>query len=63
MFSYSPPFEVSNSMLDFVALIAEKVGQIRTNYHDLESRPKLRRNNRIRSIYSSLATEKPNLGA
>ena len=57
MDKYIPPFDVTNQMLNLVALIAEKVGQFRTNYKDLESRPKLRRNNRIRSIYSSLAIE------
>ncbi len=57
MENYTPPFDVTNKMLEFTALIAEKVGQIRANYNDLETRPKLRRNNRIRSIYSSLAIE------
>ena len=57
MEKYVPPFNVTEQMLNLVALIAEKVGQFRTNYKDLESRPKLRRNNRIRSIYSSLAIE------
>lgn len=57
MNKYIPPFDVTNKMLNLIALIAEKVGQIRTNYKDLETRPKLRRNNRIRSIHSSLAIE------
>ena len=57
MNNYVPPFDVTTKMLNFATLIGEKVGQIRTNYKDLESRPKLRRNNRIRSIYSSLAIE------
>ena len=57
MDKYIPPFNVTNQMLNLVALIAEKVGQFRTNYRDLESQPKLRRSNRIRSIYSSLAIE------
>lgn len=57
MDNYVPPFDVTSQILNFIAIIAEKVGQIRTSYKDLESRPKLRRNNRIRSIYSSLAIE------
>ena len=43
-------------MLTAVAQIAEKNGRI-SNYHAFETRPHLRRNNRIRSIHSSLAIE------
>ncbi len=39
-----------------VASISEKVGRI-SNYKTFESKPHLRRNNRIRSIHSSLAIE------
>ena len=53
---YEPPFTVNNKMLMLVAQIAEKVGQI-SSYRDFESKPHLRRNNRIRSIHSSLAIE------
>lgn len=56
MASYQPPFSISNSMVALVSRIAEKLGQI-SNYQDFESRPHLRRNNRIRSIHSSLAIE------
>ncbi len=53
---YQPPFHISNSMLMRVAAIAEKIGRI-SNYKDFETKPHLRRNNRIRSIHSSLAIE------
>ncbi|MBQ6716332.1 MAG: Fic family protein, partial [Clostridia bacterium] len=53
---YEPPFNVTNKMLVLVAQIAEKVGRI-SNYRNFESKPHLRRNNRIRSIHSSLAIE------
>ena len=53
---YEPPFTITNKMLMLVAQIAEKIGQI-SNYRSFESKPHLRRNNRIRSIHSSLAIE------
>lgn len=43
-------------MLSLVASISEKLGRISV-LHNLESRPHLRRNNRIRSIHSSLRIE------
>ena len=54
--SYQPPFTITNRMLMLVAEIAEKTGRI-SNYKAFESKPHLRRNNRIRSIHSSLAIE------
>ena len=54
--NYEPPFTITNRMLMLVAQIAEKTGQI-NNYHAFASKPHLRRNNRIRSIHSSLAIE------
>lgn len=56
MISYVPPFSITNQMLTLVAQIAEKIGKC-SNYHSFESKPHLRRNNRIRSIHSSLAIE------
>ena len=53
---YSPPFSITNQMLSLVAEIAEKTGRI-TSYRSFETKPYLRRNNRIRSIHSSLAIE------
>ncbi len=54
--SYQPPFTITNRMLMLVAEIAEKTGRI-SHYKSFESKPHLRRNNRIRSIHSSLAIE------
>ena len=56
MASYQPPFSISNPMVALVSRISEKLGQI-SNFQEFESRPHLRRNNRIRSIHSSLAIE------
>lgn len=53
---YEPPFTITNRMLTLVAEIAEKTERI-SNYRTFESKPHLRRNNRIRSIHSSLAIE------
>ncbi len=51
-----PPFNITNSMLTYVAQISEKLGMI-SSIHELDSHPRLRRDNRIRSIHSSLKIE------
>lgn len=56
MFEYIPPYTISNQMLELVASISEKVGKI-SSHKELESKPHLRRNNRIQSIHSSLKIE------
>ena len=56
MESYLPPYTISNQMLTLVAQIAEKTGRV-SHYRSFETKPRLRRNNRIRSIHSSLAIE------
>ena len=56
MSSYVPPYTISNRMLEFVSDISEKVGKI-SSHKELESKPHLRRNNRIKSIHSSLKIE------
>ena len=43
-------------MLELVSNISEKVGKI-SSHRELESKPHLRKNNRIRSIHSSLKIE------
>ncbi|MGI6689437.1 MAG: Fic family protein [Christensenellales bacterium] len=47
---------MTNQMLMLVAQIAEKTGRV-SSYRSFETKPHLRRNNRIRSIQSSLAIE------
>lgn len=56
MGDYNPPFTITNSMLSYVAAISEKIGRI-TIISDMETKPHLRKNNRIRSIHSSLKIE------
>ena len=56
MNNYVPPFEITNDMLDRVSSIMKSIGKL-DNYKDLSKMPILRRNNRIKSIHSSLAIE------
>lgn len=56
MDNYIPPFAITNTMLVLISDIMKKIGQL-DNYKDLNKMPILRRNNRIRSIHSSLAIE------
>ena len=51
-----PPYTINNEMLGLVAAISTKVGQV-LHYRDMSAYPRLRRNNRIESIHSSLAIE------
>ena len=56
MARYQPPFSITSRMLTLTAGIAEKTGRI-SRFQAFEARSHLRRNNRIRSIQSSLAIE------
>ena len=60
MYNKKPPFEITNAILDAVAVIAELVGQVNA-VSGLTTNPMLRRTNRIRTIYSSLAIEQNTL--
>ena len=55
-----PPFEITTAILDEVAEIAELVGRVNASL-GLSTNPTLRRTNRIRTIYSSLAIEQNTL--
>ena len=52
MYNKKPPFEITASILDKIAEIAELVGQVNAAA-GLTTNPMLRRTNRIRTIYSS----------
>lgn len=56
MEKYKPPFTITNEILSYVSSISEKIGRI-TATGNLETKPHLRKNNRIRSIHSSLKIE------
>lgn len=53
---YKPPFTITNKMLNDSIEIAQKIEQI-DSFQSLKRMPVLRRNNRIKSIRSSLAIE------
>lgn len=55
-----PPFQITNTMIDYVAEIAELMGRL-TSANQLSSNPSLRRSNRIRTIHGSLAIEQNTL--
>lgn len=56
MQDYKPPYSITEDMLNLVSSISEKMGKINV-YHNLDAKPHLRRNNRIKSIHSSLKIE------
>ena len=53
MDNYKPPFTITNEILSYVSSISEKIGCI-TAINSLETKPHLRKNNRIKSIHASL---------
>ena len=60
MYNKKPPFEITNEILEAVTEIAELVGRLSAT-QGLSTNPTLRRTNRIRTIYSSLAIEQNTL--
>ena len=56
MGEYKPPFTITNEILSYVSSVSEKIGRI-TATNNLEAKPHLRKNNRIKSIHSSLKIE------
>ncbi len=56
MGDYQPPFTITNEILAYVSSISEKVGRISAT-SNLEAKPQLRRNNKIKSIHASLKIE------
>ena len=53
---YKPPFDITNKMLNLSISITEKIGLI-NSFSSLKRMPILRKNNKIKSIHSSLAIE------
>ena len=54
--AYKPPYTISTTMVDYVSSIMKLIGQLSSG-SGLDNKPKLRRKNKINSIYSSLAIE------
>lgn len=53
---YIPHYEITDEMLELVSEIMENLGKL-SGVNEFEKLPRLRRVNRIKSIYSSLAIE------
>lgn len=56
MGQYTPPFQITNQMLNDVSSISEKIGKI-NQLNNSKTQLHLRKNNRIQSIHSSLHIE------
>ncbi len=56
----NPPFEITNKIIDYVSHISELLGSFKIK-DSLSGNPVLRRTNRIRTIYGSLAIEQNTL--
>lgn len=56
MSNYVPPFTFTSTMINYISSIMEKIGKL-DNYTNFNKKPSLIKNNRIRSIHSSLAIE------
>ena len=57
---YTPPFSMTDTIIAKISEISELVGAI-TTWQDRNANPKLRRENRIKTIHSSLAIENNSL--
>lgn len=53
---YNPPFIINDNIINLLGSIMEEVGKIHS-YKSLDKLPRLRKQNRIRSVYSSCAIE------
>jgi len=52
----NPPYEITSSILKLITSISEKIGEVNANFLNKPS-PKLRKQNRIKTIHSSLKIE------
>ena len=52
----NPPYQLTHEILRYIASISEKIGQINAKMLDKPA-PKLRKENRIKTIHSSLGIE------
>ena len=54
--SMKPPYDITPKILKLISSISEKIGEVNANYLTQQS-PKLRKQNRIKTIHSSLKIE------
>lgn len=57
---YKPPFEITSKIIELISNISEKIGEI-TSIQNSSSHIQLRKENRIKTIHSSLAIENNSL--
>jgi len=57
---YRPPYDITDRVLALVSDISEKLGRLEA-YRSLDTKPQLRRNNRIKSVHASLKIESVSL--
>ena len=58
--NYQPPFKITSKIIDYISRISEKIGEINSLENSLHQ-VKLRKENRIKTIHSSLAIENNSL--
>lgn len=58
--NYIPPYSVTETITNLIVEIGEAVGSL-TAWQHMEKNPRLRRDNRIRTIHASLAIENNSL--
>ena len=58
--SYTPPYKITGIIIDRIAEISELIGFINAS-QDMNRNPRLRRDNRIKTIHASLAIENNSL--
>ena len=54
--SMKPPYDITPLILKLISSISEKIGEVNANYLNKQS-PQLRKQNKIRTIHSSLQIE------
>ena len=57
---YEPPFKITDEIINLVAQIAEKIGELKS-FEKSPLHVELRKENRIKTIHSSLAIENNSL--
>ena len=57
---YTPPFEITSKIIELISNISEKIGEI-NSLQDSPYHVQLRKENRIKTIHSSLAIENNSL--
>ncbi len=51
-----PPYEITSKMLKLITSISQKIGEVNAKYL-VQQNPKLRKQNQIKTIHSSLSIE------